>query len=532
MSRFPGDRPVDGPSRPPRPTAGRPRRRSLLCQETADDPDQGIGLYEAVASQDTVGFSADEWADRLDALQRMKSRMAAWEAEAIAGFDDSLHGVSADLGHRHPEPGDRAAAPGERRWHAGDLRSVADEIALILNLQKNHATRRIHTSCELVHNFPATLQALREGELTERAAFTIVDQLSVLDDITDLRAAEAAVLTWARTHPLTDLKKECQREAARRSPVASDKRHQRAHDERSVRMIPDGDGRAALVHNQDAVDAAAIMTSLSSAAARARRNGDPRTTDQLRADIAIRRLLPGAKNRTSGPVVDQPRGGTCTITGTGLVTDIDIDTDIDTDGNHPASNTDARPSRPGDQPPVPECAPDFADETPIGAEATVVIHATAAEVDALLNGEAATGGEADHHGPIPQSSLRKHLIKALASTLLPNLPTTPNSPHPGATTRRPRTSTSTSPPHGPRHHLSDATPAPPTPASPRAPPPDTTATPPTPRRHRHRRSARHPLHQHPPRPEHPLPTPHRPHQRLRRHRHRRSARLSRQQRIY
>ena len=508
MSRFPGDRPVDGPSRPPRPTAGRPRRRSLLCQETADDPDQGIGLYEAVASQDTVGLSADEWADRLDALQRMKSRMAAWEAEAIAGFDDSLHGVSADLGHRHPEPGDRAAAPGERRWHAGDLRSVADEIALILNLQKNHATRRIHTSCELVHNFPATLQALREGELTERAAFTIVDQLSVLDDITDLRAAEAAVLKWARTHPLTDLKKECQREAARRSPVASDKRHQRAHDERSVRMIPDGDGRAVLVHNQDAVDAAAIMTSLSSAAARARRNGDPRTTDQLRADIAMRRLLPGTKNQTSGPATDQPRGATCTITGTGLVTDItDIDTDTDTD--HPAGNTDEPPSRPDDQPPVPECAPDFADETPIGAEATVVIHATAAEVDALLNGEAATGGEADHHGPIPQSSLRKHLIKALASTLLPNLPTTPNSPHPGATTRRPRTAAASDPrPTNTRDAPGTTSPTrhppPPPPASPRAPPHRTHRPHQRLRQHRHRRSAHTP----PPTPASPRAPPH------------------------
>jgi hypothetical protein len=85
--------------------------------------------------------------------------------------------------------------------------------------------------------------------------------------------------------------------------------------------------------------------------------------------------------------------------------------------------------------------PEVADEASIGAEAMVVIHATGAEVDALINGRIATGGEADHHGPIPQSSLRKHLIKALTQGLLPNLPTTPNSPHPGATTRRPRTGT-------------------------------------------------------------------------------------------
>ncbi|HET6295312.1 MAG TPA: HNH endonuclease signature motif containing protein, partial [Kribbella sp.] len=79
----------------------------------------------------------------------------------------------------------------------------------------------------------------------------------------------------------------------------------------------------------------------------------------------------------------------------------------------------------------------------VGADATVVIHATGAELQALINGTEGTGGEADHHGPIPQSSLRKHLIKALTHTLLPNLPTIPNSPRPGAATHRPRTTTDT-----------------------------------------------------------------------------------------
>jgi hypothetical protein len=500
MSRHPGDRPADGPTRPLRSIVGRPPRQSLLRHDIADDPDQGVALYEALASQDTSGLSADGWADRLEAIGRVNARLAAWEAEAIAGFDDVLHGVSADLGHRHPEPGDRPATPGERRWVAGDLRSVSDEIALILNMHKPHATARIHTACELVHNFAATLHALREGWLTERAAFTIVRELSVLDDLDDLRAAEAAVLAWARTHPLTEIKQECQREAARRSPAASNKRHQRAHDERSVRMIPDGDGRAVLILDQDAIDAAAVTTSLSRAAARARRNGDPRTTNQLRADIALNRLL---RHKRTAPahVADEPA----------------------TPGNHPAptelrDNTADQPPRandhvdtasyrdpddleapasteppydPSDEPlydrayePLDDSAyepcddrafeplderrfepgeaywavehsndnrgdnfgdaaevrdPDLVDEASIGAEAMVVIHATAAEVDALINGQAATGGEADHHGPIPQSSLRKHLIKALTQGLLPNLPTTPTSPHPGAATRRPRT---------------------------------------------------------------------------------------------
>ncbi|MEU0089319.1 DUF222 domain-containing protein [Kribbella sp. NPDC006257] len=480
MSSFPGGEPADGPRRAVPlgraplgsawKSAGRPRRESLLRHDIADDPDQGIALYDALASQKTTGLSADEWADRLEAIERTKARLAAWEAEGIAGFDDALHGVSADLGHRHPEPGDRPAIPGERRWVAGDLRSVSDEIALILNLPKPHATARIHTACELVHNFAATLHALHQGWLTERAALTIVRELSVLDDLNDLRAAEAKVLAWARTHVLTEIKKECQREAARRSQAASDKRHQRAHDERSVRMIPDGDGRALLILDQDAVDAAAVKTSLSRAATRARRNGDPRSTDQLCADIALSRLLRRAKSATPASVADEPVDNTSSPTFGDPYGDeppvadepsnecdsepvddssmIDRSDDGHADGFRSDHREDLRIDHGGDLGAAPaEHDPERVDEASIGAEALVVIHATGAELDALINGEEATGGEADHHGPIPQSSLRKHLIKALAQDLQPNLPTTPNRPHPGATARRPRTNTPAQDPH-------------------------------------------------------------------------------------
>src|SRR5882757_4898624 len=220
MSRLPTDQPADGPPRPVPPVEGL-SVGSLLRLEVDDDPDGGLLVYAALMFQDTSQLSGSGWLERVEVIQRLKSRLAGVEAEAVTGFDDSLRGVSADLGHRHPAPGDRAAAAGERRWIAGDLRSVADELALVLKLRKGHATARIHTSCELVHTFPATLHALTEGDLTERAAFTIVAELSVLDDLDDLRSAEAAVLTWARTHPLADIKQACQREAASRAPVAA-----------------------------------------------------------------------------------------------------------------------------------------------------------------------------------------------------------------------------------------------------------------------------------------------------------------------
>ncbi|MFI7064174.1 DUF222 domain-containing protein [Kribbella sp. NPDC050124] len=366
-------------------------RHGLLARhDEPDDPDRGAGLFEALVFQDTSQLTDAGWLDRLEAIGRTEARLAALKAEAIAMHDASLQGVSADLGHRYPEPGDRAAAPGERRWVAGDLRSVADEVALALQLSKGAAMTRIHTSCELVHNFPATLHALTEGELTERAAFTIVRELSVLDDLDGIRAGEAALLDWARKHPLQRIKHQAQNEAARRDPAARSRAHARAMDERSVRIFPNSDGTAQLVHTQDAIDAAAVMNSLNRAAAYRRRHGDTRTLDQLRADIALARLLPCTKRLAcSDP---DGRADAATV-------------------NSAASNDTAGGG-----------LDDRADDIVVGADTTVVIHATGTELRALIDGQPGTGGHADHHGPIPQSSLRKHLIRALARTLLPRRP--------------------------------------------------------------------------------------------------------------
>ncbi|MGW6201318.1 DUF222 domain-containing protein [Kribbella sp. NPDC055110] len=335
--------------------------------DVPDDADRGAGLFEAVVFQDTSGLNDSGWLDRHEAIGRLEARLAAMKADAVAGYESSLRGVSADLGHRHPEPGDRAAEPGERRWVAGDLRSTADELGLVWQLHKGAAMARIHLSCELVHNFPATLRALEEGLLTERAAFTIVRELSVLDDPEAMGAAETALLEWAGNHPLQKIKQEAQREAARRSPDARSKSHARAMDERSVRIFPNSDGTAELIHTQDALDAGAVMNSLTRAAANRRRHGDTRSMDQLRADIALDRLLPRTDTRRVGESVDTA---------------------------------------------------DTEDST-VGADATVVIHATGAEIRALIDGENGTGGTAEHYGPIPQESLRKHLTRTLTRSLLP-----------------------------------------------------------------------------------------------------------------
>jgi hypothetical protein len=312
--------------------------------------------------------------------------VAALKAAAIAAFDDATRGVSADLGHETPKPDDRLAEPAERRWHGGPLRSVSDEIGLVLQIHRSAANVRIAQSWELTHNHPRILAALSDGTLTERAAFTLVDELSSLIDESQLREAETALLDWARTHPLQRIKQAARREAARRDNAALDRIRTRTLADRSIRMISDNCGSADLISTHDAVHAAAAMTSLTSAAMRLRRAGDQRTLDQLRADIALHRML-GNPDHLLAKSPDQQTAAS-------------LPTDRATAGTPPADPSAHAPIR-GDSSSV--------------AGVEVVIHATAAEIEAILHQRHGSGGELDGHGPLPQGALAAALTTALAA---------------------------------------------------------------------------------------------------------------------
>ncbi len=352
--------------------AARDRHGVIDLALDPDAPEPGADLLGALERQDTRGLDDGGWLDRLDAIERVTSRLAALRAHAVAGFDDATRGTSADLGHDLPTPGDRPARAGERRWHGGLLRSVTDELGLVLNTGRAATGTRVVRCWELVHNYPATLAALGAGELTEHAAFTLVDELRTLVDQTQVAAAEATLLDWARTHPLHRFTRRARHEVATRDATATTRIHRRRLDQRAIRMHANDAGTADLVSTHDAVHAAAVMTSLTHAAQTARRHGDPRTLDQLRADIALTRML-----------------------------------------GHPRTGDQAR-DRGGP-------APEQPTEPAIATE--VVIHATAAELQAIVGGLPGTGGQITGYGTLPQTTL----IAALAQVAAGHTPraTTP-----------------------------------------------------------------------------------------------------------
>lgn len=364
-----------------------------------DDPDGDVepipaaDLLDRIEDQDTSGLTEVGWLDRLQALVRVEAHVAALKAATIAAFDDATRGVSADLGHETPEPDDRLARPAERRWHGGLLRSVSDEIGLVLQIHRGAANVRIAQSWELTHNHPRILAALSDGILTERAAFTLVDELSTLTDESQLREAETALLDWARTHPLQRIKQAARREAARRDAAALDRIRTRTLSERSIRMISDNCGAADLISTHDAVHAAAAMTSLTNAAMKLRRAGDQRSLDQLRADIALHRML-GNPDHAFGHPVSKPSRGLAEPA------DEQVATSLPTDRSS-LGGSFARPSQQSS----------VRGESSGAAGVEVVIHASAAELEAILQGQPGSGGELDGHGPLPQSALADALTK-------------------------------------------------------------------------------------------------------------------------
>ena len=373
------------------------RRAEAKWGSVAINEAEGASLLLLLEDQDTGALADGGWLSRLESLVRLEARIAALKATAIAAYDDSVKGISADLGHDRPEPGDRDSVAGERRWHGGVMRSVSDEIGLVLQVHRSAATRRIPQSWHLVRSYPATHAALAAGELTERAAFAIVDELNVLGDESKVRAVEARVLAWARTYSLQRIRQIARREVAKADPDASERCRRRAMRDRQITLQSSEFGAADLILSHDGVLSAKVMKRLSEAAIKFRRAGDERTMDQLRADIAINRLLGIPDHTANASTSDQGHTGTPTAGTSGGT-------------RASGSNADANSGAGGGG-----VSGSGADRCG-SAEADVVIHATAEELRALLADCRGTGGEVyspDWLGPLPQAALRDAISRAL-----------------------------------------------------------------------------------------------------------------------
>jgi hypothetical protein len=241
-------------------------REDLASGSIAPSAAEILDWLERLADVDQ-GESEADCIDRLNALERLKSAAAAAQAR-----------VTGDLEARRDPERRRRTNPG-----------LGNEIALARQESPHQGRAHLALSRALLHDLPCTLAALTRGDISERRAQIIATET------VDLCAADRRLVDAEIADRLPGLGDGDVQQAARRAALRLDeesalRRRRRAHAGRHVsgRVLRDGSAQVTAVVSD--VHYAAIVASLSEAAASARAAGDDRTRAQVMADLFVSRL--------------------------------------------------------------------------------------------------------------------------------------------------------------------------------------------------------------------------------------------------
>jgi hypothetical protein len=157
------------------------------------------------------------------------------------------------------------------------------EIGAALHMSQATARARVERALHLVEYIPATLAALRAGQVDSWRTHILVETTADLPDA--LRAAvERLVLPAGGSRTPSQLRAQVVRTIARLDPNGAADRAERARGRRDVRCRAESDDLALVTANLGAEKAATMMWVLNTMADAARGPSDPRDTGQRRAD--------------------------------------------------------------------------------------------------------------------------------------------------------------------------------------------------------------------------------------------------------
>ncbi len=169
-------------------------------------------------------------------------------------------------------------------------RALVADVATTLSVHERTAARLFDDAQVLVGGLPATLAGMRAGAVSYRHAQALVEHTADLDPA-DRRAVETETLPAAATMPPGAFGRHVQRTRECRLAEPISVRHARAATHRSVRIEPTRDGMAFLTAYLPATTACAAWDRIERATRALRDPGEPRTSDQLHADILAALLL-------------------------------------------------------------------------------------------------------------------------------------------------------------------------------------------------------------------------------------------------
>lgn len=254
----------------------RPIRGSSVVEGTLID--WAFVEPEAPALLPVSWLSDAQVAEELGRIERSRARAAAREADLILRLA-ALRPDSDD-----PAPG----TPGARRQTDPEFAGVSEffpaEVAHALNLGRGTAAFRARRAFTWSINLPATLAALRAGEIDERRAGVLADVLQYAPPGL-ARVVEAGVLPEAPELSLAELRRRALALLAELDATAVAQRHEEAMKAADVRHYETGDGMAVLAGDMTVEQAAACAAMLTALARMAKADGDERPIGAIRAEI-------------------------------------------------------------------------------------------------------------------------------------------------------------------------------------------------------------------------------------------------------
>ena len=293
---------------------------------------------------------------------------------------------------------------------------AASESAAILNVPPVTGQRLLFEADRLCGPHSATLDALEDGRFSYAHAQVVVEQCLPLP-AGQLPGFEAGLLEAAKGQTRAQFACRARRLREKKYPETIPERHRSAFDKRRVTLDREEDGMSCLSAYLRAAEAQQIYAALSTSARGERDDGDPRTTDQLRADILAQLLMGGlGAPREGNSGMGNSAGGSARSGGGGRV---DGGKGVGAMGRRERESGSA-----GDGEGTADAAPGTADPAP-GTSGMV----PRAEIMVLINAETLFGAddqpaELHGYGPISADEARRLARNALHWTGLAQDPRT------------------------------------------------------------------------------------------------------------
>ncbi|WP_084628653.1 HNH endonuclease [Amycolatopsis nigrescens] len=169
-------------------------------------------------------------------------------------------------------------------------RGVPAELALGLAVTENMAGKQIALADALVTRLPKTLQAMESGVIDGYKASKIFDATTVLSDEKAREVDTVMSDRLAGKNP-SSLRRAVNRVVARIDPNGYAARTRRRRLDRKVELVHQGEGMTTLIVDLPVEVGTAIYARTDREAHALKVAGEPRTLDQLRADVLADRCL-------------------------------------------------------------------------------------------------------------------------------------------------------------------------------------------------------------------------------------------------